>query len=149
MRPDVLLVEDNDADVLLFERAVARASRPFVVRTATDGEQALEILSGSRARPALILLDLKLPRKSGIEILEWLGARPDLKDVPIVVLTSSSEAEDIRAAYRLGARAYVVKPVGFDLLKGLVAAVSEFLLNPSEGPERILAGHSVPRPARM
>ena len=139
-------MEDNDADVLLFERAVARAPRPFTVRAATDGEQAQRVLAEERPLPSLILLDLKLPRKSGIEILQWLNTRPDLKDLPIVVLTSSSEAEDIRAAYRLGAKAYIVKPVGFDLLRGLVAAVSDYLLNRGE---RTFAEHAVPRPTLM
>jgi CheY-like chemotaxis protein len=149
LKTDVLLVEDNDADVLLFERAVARSSRPFTLKTAIDGEEVQRLLAAGGPRPSLILLDLKLPRKSGIEILEWLSTRPDLKDVPIVVLTSSAEAADIRSAYRLGAKAYIVKPVGFDLLKGLVAAVSEFLLDPASGPERMLAPHSVPRPSLM
>ena len=141
--PAVLLIEDNDADILLFERAAATCPRPFPVDVARDGEAALRSLSNG-ARFSLILLDLKLPRKSGLEVLEWLASRAELRDLPVVALTSSSEAEDVRAAYRLGVKAYVVKPVGFEPLRSLVRAVADFLGDPSR--ELLLREHALPRP---
>jgi CheY-like chemotaxis protein len=144
MPPLVLLIEDNEADVLLFERAASGS--PFLLRVASDGEAALRELDRAPL-PDLILLDLKLPRKSGLEILEGLGARSDLRELPVVALTSSSEMEDVRNAYRLGVRAYVVKPVGFDQLRTLVAAVAGFLGEPARGAERCFGGLSLPRPA--
>lgn len=146
MAPPVLLIEDNDADILLFERAAASCASPFRLGIARDGEEALRALSNG-ALPSLILLDLKLPRKSGLEILDWLAARADLRELPVVALTSSSEAEDVRTAYRLGVKAYVVKPVGFEPLRALVGSVAEFLRDPSRGADVLLREHSLPRPA--
>lgn len=151
----VLLVEDNDADVLLFERAVAGAARPFPVRSVGDGEDALRYLSGAppyedrsaHPLPTLLLVDLKLPRKSGLEVLEWLNGHSELKHLPAVVLTSSSELEDVKTAFRLGAKAYCVKPIGFDPLRALVAAVADFLSAPHRGPEPFFAAHTLSRPS--
>ncbi|HEX7896545.1 MAG TPA: response regulator [Planctomycetota bacterium] len=150
-RPLVLLIEDNESDVLLFERAVAGNERPFPFTVAFDGVDAIRYLSDAdRTRhplPGLILLDLKLPRKSGLEVLEWKTERADLKDIPVVVLTSSSELDDIRGAFRLGVRAYVVKPVGFDQLRSLVGAISGYLDNLPGGPDASLRGFLTPRPS--
>lgn len=147
----VLLVEDNESDVMLFERAVAGLERPFPFQVAFDGVDAIRYLSDvDRVRhplPSLILLDLKLPRKSGLEVLEWRNARPEFRDLPIVVLTSSSEIDDILTAFRLGVKAYMVKPVGFDQLRTLVAAVGGYLRNLPAGPEPALAPFLTPRPS--
>ena len=147
-RPLVLLIEDNESDVLLFERAVSGTERPFPFRVAFDGVDAIRDLSeADLPRPALILLDLKLPRKSGLEVLEWKNGRQDLLNIPVVVLTSSSELDDIRVSFRLGVKAYVVKPVGFDQLRALVRALSAFLENLPGGPDAALHGFLTPRPS--
>ena len=123
----VLLVEDNRDDALLMGRAFRKAGLAAPAHV-EDGEAAVAYLaqaaaSGDRAPgplPGLVLLDLKLPRKSGLEVLEWLRAQDALRRLPVVVLTSSREAPDIRRAYDLGANSYLVKPVGFEALRQLV-----------------------------
>ena len=145
--PLVLIIEDNESDVLLFERAVTSLARPFAFRSAFDGVDAIRQLSETDPIPSLILLDLKLPRKSGLEVLEWRNGSARAREIPTVVLTSSSEAGDIRSAFRLGVRAYVVKPVGFERLRALVGAVAGYLDNPKGGPEASLRGFLTPRPS--
>ncbi|MEW6490491.1 MAG: response regulator [Thermodesulfobacteriota bacterium] len=112
----VLLIEDNPADVDLTLRAFARRKLANPVLVARDGEEALAFLprwEGGEARPVVVLLDLKLPRVHGLEVLERFKANPVSRDIPVVVLTSSAEDGDIAAAYRLGANSYIVKPVDF------------------------------------
>jgi two-component system response regulator len=104
--PDVLLVEDNPDDVELTLRALKRAHVVNPVRVARDGAEALEILFGSRALPTLprvVLLDLKLPRVNGLEVLERIRREESTRKLPVVVLTSSREEPDVRRAYELGA----------------------------------------------
>jgi CheY-like chemotaxis protein len=123
----VLLVEDNPDDVLFMERAFTRAEMPFPVRVARDGQQAIDDLSGAgvAAAPAAthILLDVKLPFRSGIEVLEWIRDEPRLASLPVVMLTSSTERADIERAFELGAQSYLVKPVGFPALVVLAKAI--------------------------
>ena len=114
----LLWVEDDPDDVLLGERALVKAGfqHPRIVR---DGEQAISYLRGEgefadRTRfpiPSLVLLDLKLPRKSGIEVVRWIRAAEGLSRIPVVILTSSQERSDMERAYDSGANAYLVKPV--------------------------------------
>src|SRR4028118_1326077 len=129
MEPDtILLVEDNPKDVLLIKRAFRKANVANPLQVVGDGEAALCYLSGKDPYsdrhhypwPVLILLDLKLPRKSGAEVLAWLKQQPTLKRVPVVVLTSSNEYADINNVYDLGVNAYMVKPVTFDTLVNIV-----------------------------
>jgi len=119
---EILLIEDSPADMALALDALARhhlAGRVHVVR---DGVEALALLHGSGApgpghpapRPRVILLDLKLPRLDGLEVLRRLKSDPRTRSIPVVVLTSSDEDQDILESYRLGANSYVVKPVGFE-----------------------------------
>lgn len=113
----VLLVEDDPADVFLIRRAFQKAQVSFLLHVAKDGEEAIAYLSGTgqysdRERfplPVFVLLDLKLPRRSGFEVLEWLRGQPALKRLPVVVLTSSRELRDINKAYDVGANSYLVK----------------------------------------
>ena len=116
----ILLVEDEPDDVLLIKRAFEKARLVNPVQVVTDGEQAMAYLAGDgkygdRSKypvPMLVILDLKLPRQTGFEVLEWASKRPEVKrDIPIVVLTSSRETKDIGKAYDLGASSYMVKPV--------------------------------------
>lgn len=113
----VLLVEDNPVDVDLTLRAFARRKFTNPVHVARDGEEALAWLERWEAGeplPLVILLDLKLPRVHGLEVLERWKANPISRSVPVVVLTTSAEDKDIEAAYRLGANSYILKPVNFE-----------------------------------
>jgi CheY-like chemotaxis protein len=113
----ILLVEDNPVDVDLTLRAFARRKLVNRVDVARDGEEALDWLPRWEAGaelPLVILLDLKLPRVDGLEVLRQYRQSAVAGDLPIVVLTSSSEDSDIEAAYRLRANSYIVKPVNFD-----------------------------------
>ena len=126
-RADVLLVEDNPDDVELSLRALKRAHLVNPIRIARDGAEALDLLFGSgepRAPwlPRVVLLDLKLPRVGGLQVLERIRADARTKSLPVVVLTSSREEPDVRRAYELGANSYIVKPVEFEKF---VAAVGE------------------------
>ncbi|UCD04857.1 MAG: response regulator [candidate division WOR-3 bacterium] len=125
----VLLVEDDHNDVLLIKRAFQKVKIANPIIVLNDGEQAISYLAGrepyiERPLPVLILLDLKLPRKSGHEVLEWLRQQQTLKRLPVVVLTASSESSDINRAYDLGANSYLVKPVTFGALVEMVKTLN-------------------------
>lgn len=134
--PVILLVEDNPDDVLLARRAVRKAALPVSMQVADDGDEAVAYLGGSgrfveRSRyplPALVLLDLKLPKRPGLEVLRWVRSRPELDTTPVVVLTSSSEDEDIQQAYALGANSYLQKPVAFNGLVQLLGVLDLYWL---------------------
>lgn len=138
----VLLVEDDPNDVLLIQRAFRKANLVNPLHVAGDGEEAIAYLSGQGAYadrerhplPILILLDLKLPRKSGHEVLAWLRQQPELKRLPAVVLTSSREAADVNRVYDLGANSYLVKPVAFDDLLKMVQTLNMYWLILNEKP---------------
>ena len=133
----ILLVEDDINDALLLRRAFAKAAIENTIVQLDDGDAAVAYLSGTgeyadRDRyplPCLMLLDLKLPRRSGLEVLEWMQAQPGLKRIPVVVLTSSQQAKDINCAYDLGANSYLVKPVGFDTLLEMARALNLYWLS--------------------
>jgi len=113
----ILLVEDNPMDVDLTRRAFAgrKLVNPFEV--ARDGAEALAYLArweGGAPLPVVILLDLKLPKVDGLEVLRQLKAHPAFRCIPVVILTTSGEDRDVQAAYELGANSYIVKPVDFD-----------------------------------
>ena len=113
----ILLVEDNPVDLDLTLRAFARRRITNPIEVARDGEEALAWLprwSAGEPLPLVVLLDLKLPRIDGLEVLRLLRADPVSRDLPVVVLTSSAEDRDVQAAYRLHANSYIVKPVDFD-----------------------------------
>ena len=139
---NILVVDDDVNDVFLLRRAFQRANLAAALRVAQDGEQAVAYLGGQgeyadRERyplPALMLLDLKMPRKSGFEVLEWLRRQPGLRRLIVVVLSSSNQHSDINRAYDLGANSYLVKPAGFDRLLELVESVSTYWLILNEKP---------------
>ena len=129
----ILLVEDDHNDVLLVKRAFQKVKIANPIVVLNDGEQAISYLAGrepyvNRGLPELVLLDLKLPRKSGHEVLEWLRAQQALKRLPVVVLTASSESSDVNRAYDLGANSYLVKPVTFDALVEMVKTLNLYWL---------------------
>jgi CheY-like chemotaxis protein len=139
----ILLAEDDPNDVLLIQRAFQRTHVANPVQVVRDGEEVLAYLSGQgpfadRERhplPVLMLMDLKMPRKSGLEVLEWVRQQPGLKRLPIIVLTSSNQSPDINRAYELGANSYLVKPAGFDSLLELVKNLDMYWLILNEKPE--------------
>lgn len=116
IRP-ILLVEDNPMDVDLTKRAFARHKLANPVEVARDGEEALAYFSRWEAGeplPVVILLDLKLPKVDGLEVLRRLKSHPRFRTIPVVVLTTSTEDHDIQTAYQLSVNSYIVKPVDFD-----------------------------------
>lgn len=128
---DVLLVEDNPDDVELTLRALRRAHVVNSVRVVRDGAEALELLFGGEPRPALprvVLLDLKLPRVNGLEVLERIRREESTRTLPVVVLTSSREEPDVKRAYELGANSYIVKPVEFEKFVAVVGEVGLYWL---------------------
>lgn len=111
----VLLVEDNPDDAALTKRAVMRAVPETEIELARDGQEAVDYFAdASHPRPNLVLLDLKLPRLDGIEVLRRLRGNHDLCFLPIVMLTSSDERSDVVACYSEGVNSYLRKPVDFD-----------------------------------
>lgn len=130
----ILLVEDNPDDVFFMGRAMKGAEITNHVQVAETGEQAIAYLSGEgeysdRAKfplPCLVLLDLKLPGKTGLEALEWLRSHEQFENLIVLVLTTSREPRDISEAYRLGANAYLVKPTSPSQLVTMMKAVKDF-----------------------
>jgi CheY-like chemotaxis protein len=128
----ILHVDDDPNDLVLVKRAVQMADSGIRVVAASDGAEAIDYLSGKgvygdRDRyplPSLVLLDLKMPRRNGFEVLSWIRSQPTLKCSPVVILTSSKHRDDMERAYDKGANSYLIKPVTFDelveLVKGLV-----------------------------
>lgn len=113
----ILLIEDNPMDVDLTLRAFKRRRVTNVIHVARDGEEALAWIARWEAGepwPAVILLDLKLPKIDGLDVLRQLKQHPTLRVIPVVVLTTSGEGGDIMAAYQLGVNSYIVKPVEFE-----------------------------------
>ena len=139
----ILLVEDSPDDALLIQRAFRKANLANPVQLVRDGEEAVAYLSGAppyedRTRfplPVFMLLDLKLPRRSGLEVLAWLRQESVVKRLPVVVLTSSRESVDVNRAYDLGVNSYLTKPVGFEALLEMVKNVNLYWLVLNENPE--------------
>lgn len=131
----ILHVEDDPNDTLLFEHACRKAGVIFDLQAVSDGDQAMAYLRGTNGfsdrmkhpMPKLILLDLKMPRVSGFDVLAWLRSEDSFKGVPVVVLTSSNHDADVKRAYDLGAKSYLVKPVGFEALVELVKTLPALL----------------------
>ena len=130
---DVLLVEDDDGDVLMTREAFEHHKIRNTLHVVRDGEEALQFLrrEGEYAdapRPGLILLDLNLPRRDGREVLAELKADPELRVIPVVVLTTSEAEEDIVRSYSLHANAYVSKPVDFDRFIEVIRQIDDFFV---------------------
>jgi CheY-like chemotaxis protein len=131
---EVLLVEDDPGDVLLIREAFDFNKVHNNLNVVSDGEQALDYLRGTgayagRTRPDLVLLDLNLPRKDGREVLAEVKTDPDLRTIPIVVLTTSEAEEDVLKSYQLHANAYVTKPVDFERFVSIVRQIDDFFVS--------------------
>lgn len=130
---DVLLVDDDPGDVLIIQEAFGEHGIRSVLHVVTDGEQALQFLRregrfGGAPRPGLMLLDLNLPRRNGLEVLAEVRADAEIASIPIVILTTSGAPEDILRSYRLHASAYVTKPAGYDEFIAAVSGIDGFYL---------------------
>ena len=130
---DVLLIEDNPGDVRLTQEALKEAKVCNKLTVAGNGVDGLAILRqegkfAGAPRPDLILLDLNLPKKDGREVLAEVKADPDLRRIPVVILTSSKAEEDIVKAYDLNANCYVTKPVDLDEFMSVVKSIEDFWL---------------------
>ena len=135
-KPVILHVEDDPNDVVLVGLAFRKADLAINLQVVNDGEQAVQYLSGEGPYadrhtfpiPALVLLDVKLPRRSGLEVLSWARGCEQLRRLPIVMLTSSNQAADVNRAYDLMANSYLVKPSALEDLVELVKKVTAYWL---------------------
>ncbi|MYW90692.1 response regulator [Amycolatopsis rubida] len=130
---EILLVEDDPGDVLMTQEAFEHHKIRNTLSVVSDGEQALRFLHREppfedAPRPGLILLDLNLPRKDGREVLSEIKASPQLRSIPVVVLTTSEAEEDILRSYDLHANAYVTKPVDFDRFVEAIRQIDNFFV---------------------
>ena len=130
---DVLLVEDDAGDVLMTREAFEHYKIRNTLHVVTDGEQAIQFVRrkgefASAPRPGLIMLDLNLPRRDGLEVLAEIKADPELGIIPVVILTTSQAEEDIVRSYALHANAYVTKPVDFDQFIRAVRQIDDFFV---------------------
>lgn len=136
--PDILVVEDNPEDLALTLRALRKAGLDSNIEVLRDGAELLDRLGGGGSPsqagrlPRLVLMDLKMPKFDGLEVLERLKSDPRTRSIPIVVLTSSAERSDIRRSYALGANSYVVKPVEFEQFARTVQQIGHYWLNVSQ-----------------
>ena len=146
--PAVLLAEDSENDVLMFRRAARRAKFSQPLHVVTNGEEVVGYLKGDGQfadrthypLPGLVLLDLKMPRMNGFEVLEWIRSQPQFTSLQVVVLSSSDEIRDINRAYQLGANSFLVKPLSFDEFVGMLEALRSYCLRVSHalGRQRAL-----------
>jgi CheY-like chemotaxis protein len=136
---DVLLVEDDPGDVLMTREAFEHYRIRNTLHVVGDGEQAMQFLRQageytSMPRPGLILLDLNLPRRNGLEVLADVKSDAELLSIPVVVLTTSQAEEDILRSYALHANAYISKPVDFDRFNDVIRQINKFFLTLVELP---------------
>src|SRR5881394_467071 len=130
----ILHVEDDPNDVMLVGLAFRKAGLTVNLQVVNDGEQAVQYLSGQGAYadrhafpvPALVLMDVKLPRRSGLEVLGWVRGREELRRTPVVMLTSSNQRADVNRAYDLMANSYLVKPSALEELVELIKKITNY-----------------------
>lgn len=128
---EILLVEDNPADVRLTQESFKDGKLLHKLNVVTDGVEAINYLNGSgkyadRIIPDMILLDLNLPKKDGREVLEEIKADPGLRNIPVIILTTSEDEEDILKSYNLHANCFITKPVDFIQFTHVIQTISEF-----------------------
>jgi two-component system response regulator len=149
MRNDILIADDSASDVELTVRSLRRSKLANDIQVVEDGEQALDYLfcRGKYAGrsfgepPRIVLLDLKMPKIDGIEVLRAVRADPRTKAITIVVLTSSKEQRDLVESYNLGVNAYIQKPVDFERFRDVVEQIGMFWLVVNEPPPNDCFGH--------
>ncbi|MBB5233786.1 response regulator [Deinococcus budaensis] len=138
---EILLVEDSEPDVLLTQEAFEGARVPNRVHVVRDGVEALRFLRGEgehagMPRPDVILLDINMPRKNGLEVLAEIKNDPELAPIPVVMLTTSQSEDDVRGSYARHASGYVVKPVGFENFLNAIRAFEDFWMTFVRFPPR-------------
>src|SRR4051812_36401069 len=139
----ILLVEDREDDVFLIKKAFSKANLNNPVYVVNDGEQAIAYLMGDvpysnrneYPLPDIILLDLKMPRLDGFEVLTWIRRQPGIRGLPVIVLTSSEELRDVNQAYALGANSFLVKPLDFENSLSLIRMVEKYWIRTVKLPE--------------
>ena len=139
----ILLVEDDANEVFLMERAFQKANFSKQWRVARDGQEAIDYLNHQGnftdtmryPLPTMMLLDLKMPRKNGFEVLDWLRQQPGLKRLIVVVLSSSGLTDDVNRAYDLGSNSYLVKPGDFESLVNMVKSLDLYWLLMNQDPD--------------
>ena len=140
MSNTILIVEDNPSDLKLMQRALKKSNLQNELATAVDGEEALSYLFGEDGGthppplPVLVLLDLKLPKIDGLEVLEQIRQHERTQMLPVVILTSSKEQEDIIKSYKLGVNSYIRKPVDFNQFVDAVQQLGLYWLVLNESP---------------
>lgn len=130
----VVIAEDDEDDIMLLENALEAVGCRHTVRIVRDGRELLDYLKGEgkyedRQRypfPSVLLLDIKMPRLSGLDVLRWLSKHPECSVMPTIVFSASEMEQDIKLAYELGASAYFVKPMAFQNLKEILYSMFEF-----------------------
>jgi two-component system, chemotaxis family, response regulator Rcp1 len=138
---EILLIEDNPGDIRLFQEAIKMSTFNLKLSVIQDGEQALDFMNHKppftqAICPDLILLDINLPRKSGLEVLEILKKHPINRSIPVIVLTSSQAPEDIQTAYDHHANCYIVKPVQLSDFFEVINTLEKFWLHQARLPKR-------------
>lgn len=145
---DILLVEDSPEEIELVMHVLVREKLAHSVEIARDGEEALQLLFGQgvgeqissgRRRPRLILLDLKLPKVDGTEVLRQVKADDSTRFIPVVVMTSSKEERDLIETYKLGVNSYIQKPVDFECFREMVKQLGMYWLGFNQAPAPALA----------
>ena len=140
---NILVAEDDPNDAFLLKRAFAREGVKVSLRFAQDGQEAVDYLTGENGfndrqehpLPDLLLLDLKMPKLNGFEVLQWVRRQPGLNRMLVVMLTSSGEMEDINRAYDLGANSYLVKPTNHEDLSHIAKLVRDYWIDRNKRPE--------------
>lgn len=142
----ILLVEDNPSDIELTKRAFGKACHEAELVVVEDGQEALDYVFGRPAEdlPRLTLLDLRLPKVSGLEVLSRIRAEPKTRRIPVVILSTSKEERDVAASYDLGANSYIRKPVDYGQFTEFIATLSRYWLTMNEPPPQSLTSSNVP-----
>jgi CheY-like chemotaxis protein len=135
METRILHVEDNADDIMLISLAFRKAGVEAKLEVVTDGDRAIEALkNGSQSVPKCMLLDIKLPIMSGMDVLAWVRQQPHLKRLPVIMLTSSLLPDDINRAYDLGANSYLIKPPDLESLISLAKTIDHYWLRTNTSP---------------
>jgi DNA-binding response OmpR family regulator len=143
----ILLVEDDENDMFFLQRAMKKAGVPNPIQIASDGQQAIDYFQGTGKfadreefpLPYLVLLDLKLPRVMGLDVLKWIRQRPEVAAI-VIILSSSKEEADVASAYRLGANGYLVKPAEASQLDDMARSIKDFWLSQNIPPPEACLG---------
>jgi CheY-like chemotaxis protein len=152
--PVILIAEDDEDYVLLIKQVFARAHIPNPIHVVWNGEEAISYLKGAGKYsnrdeyplPDILLLDLKMPRVNGMEVLKWVRQQPSLASLRILVLTSSDRMRDVNEAYDLGANSFLVKPLDFHDFTNLSRLIADFWFKASRAPESFRPAHETAKP---